>query len=332
MDSALKLLTVALALAFSAAILLLVRHCFDGWASRRQIGRSLGLSLLSILLTFPIAIAMTGLAVTKGFDVKSPLYAAFGLAAFPEETARLIALLVLIRGTMTKDPREFAVGVAAIGLGFGMIENLMYISGAKQYFVTGAVRGILSAPAHLAFAFVTGTGLWAWRRGGAPIYVALGGYVLAMLLHGSFNFTLMSYPDAEKWAAGSTFDLRIFGVAAFMVMVMCANTVLTVLALSQFIAWCEDFPPHDPSMRTLHSDVWEHAGTALLAVIGVIGMGLVFLFVRDPSKAWGMLPVLVGAAVSLGIWSVGIPQVARLAVDLSMRSGYVSRTSLSRAA
>jgi len=151
-----------------------------------------------------------GLAVALMLgDVAGEMFSAVMSAPFVEETTKGLALLILF--LWKKDEFDNIVdGVlyaAMLGLGFAMIENVIYygrayyeegFSGSMTLFV---LRGLITSFLHPLCTSMTGVGLgWARQttRGWVKVVAPLGGYFLAMTLHGLWNLsaTLGAWPIA----------------------------------------------------------------------------------------------------------------------------------------
>lgn len=156
-------------------------------------------------------LANTGLgdiwAKTRGVDFADTWGAAV-TAPFNEETLKLCGLLIiaLIGSGVIRAPIDGWVYGALVGLGFQVVENLLYalntilLDGATDpgasVNTSFAVRvGITGWGSHWAMSAVAGTGVgYLVARDGRPlgrrVSVALGCWVLAMGMHGFFNAPL----------------------------------------------------------------------------------------------------------------------------------------------
>jgi len=83
---------------------------------------------------------------------------AFFVAAVPEECAKLLALwLILRRNPYFDEHFDGIVYAVFVGLGFAAIENVFYVLGAGDRWVTvAAMRSLLAVPGHYAFAIMMG--------------------------------------------------------------------------------------------------------------------------------------------------------------------------------
>lgn len=83
---------------------------------------------------------------------------AFLVAALPEETAKLLALWLVLRKNPCFDERfDGIVYAVCVGLGFAAIENVFYVLQSGEGWLTvAAMRALLAVPGHYAFAIMMG--------------------------------------------------------------------------------------------------------------------------------------------------------------------------------
>lgn len=83
---------------------------------------------------------------------------AFCVAAIPEETAKLLALWLVLRKNPHFDEHfDGIVYAVCVGLGFAAIENIGYVLQSGEGWVSvAAMRALLAVPGHYAFAILMG--------------------------------------------------------------------------------------------------------------------------------------------------------------------------------
>lgn len=82
---------------------------------------------------------------------------AFFVAALPEESAKLLALwLVLRRNRYFDEYFDAIVYAVCVGLGFAAVENVFYVLGDENWFSVAVTRAFLAVPGHYAFAVLMG--------------------------------------------------------------------------------------------------------------------------------------------------------------------------------
>jgi RsiW-degrading membrane proteinase PrsW (M82 family) len=109
-----------------------------------------------------------------------------------EETAKFLCFLVLV-STMpvVKEPQDGVLIGAAVGMGFGTLENILYIFKHPQWWI--ALRPILTTGGHMIYGAI-----WAGMFSSAmysnihsrdpqAYRLALGALLLAALIHGAYN-------------------------------------------------------------------------------------------------------------------------------------------------
>jgi hypothetical protein len=304
---------MALTAAFPFVIAAVIYRHFGGWASKAQLLGGGLLSLLMIVVTIKLN-DLVGDAFRPPQDelARTAFWDAMFHAALPEEAARLVGLLVLHYLLLTRDPREFLVGACALGLGFGVIENVGYLISADNALAVGAVRGVLTAPIHMGLAILTAAGLWRWRDAGGTILDMLACLGAAMLLHGAYNTVAGLWGMAVDPKSPFEADVGLAFLLAFLcVALIVAVTMAALAAIELFRAWSADAPSHD----FLHQHGLAHGraipflahtprlvriAAGLLAAAGVV-------CALWPSESMVFhAPVLIGAGASLALWARAI--------------------------
>lgn len=120
--------------------------------------------LWGVAICLPVAMLEVGIeAVLFGSDgAPSNLFdttvVAFIVAAIPEESAKLLALWLVLRKNPYFDEHfDGIVYAVCVGLGFAAIENVFYVVGEEENWVGVAIaRAFLAVPGHYAFAVLMG--------------------------------------------------------------------------------------------------------------------------------------------------------------------------------
>ncbi len=157
--------------------------------------------LLGIAVTFPVAFLEGGI----GILIASPLILAVIVAPVVEEYGKyFVVRRGVYRNREFDEPMDGIVYATAAALGFASLENLIYVFSAYTLSLEAAigtivVRALFSVPAHALFASIWGYALGRakfsppeQRRG-----IVARGLAAAMVLHGLFNFLLIT---AEVYA------------------------------------------------------------------------------------------------------------------------------------
>ena len=116
--------------------------------------------------------------------------ASFINAAFPEEVLKLAALSILVKRCKHFDEMfDGIVYAVCIGMGFAGVENILYLLGAEDEWMTvGISRALLAVPMHYFFAIIMGTffslGWFDEKNRKAYMTAALA---LPILVHGAYD-------------------------------------------------------------------------------------------------------------------------------------------------
>lgn len=150
-------------------------------------------------------------------DVATGLSLTF-LAPLVEEPAKAVILFLVARSRHFDNVTDGFVYGAAIGLGFGMSENILYfVSAAAQgepmtWAATVAIRTLYSALMHAAATSLVGAaiGLAQFRQGPVRPLLLAGGFGLALFVHALWNGLLALAQDGA--AMLGVLDFLLFPV------------------------------------------------------------------------------------------------------------------------
>ncbi len=179
------------------------------------------------------------------------------IAPIIEETAKaLVLFLILFLWRHELDsPLDGLIYGAMVGMGFAMVENVLYYVTAFQdggqavWNGTVVMRGIVFGLSHALYTSLTGLGIAAARLSPSrPVrYLApLLGLALAITLHALHNVTMFTNTTLGL-LAGLTFDWG--GVAL--------TAVLIVLILYQERQWMKRYLADEVALGTLTADEYE---------------------------------------------------------------------------
>lgn len=150
-------------------------------------------ALFGGLSTLPVIAVQVALEQFNPGGVAGALYTSYVVAGFTEEVAKALALYFAVWRHPAFDERlDGIVYGTRAGLGFALVENIGYLAGAES--MSGFVgifvlRAVLAVPGHAIYAGFMG--YWAARKRfddrGPGL---LGGLVIAILLHGSYDAAL----------------------------------------------------------------------------------------------------------------------------------------------
>jgi RsiW-degrading membrane proteinase PrsW (M82 family) len=136
---------------------------------------------------------------------------AFLVAAVPEEGFKLLALWLVLRKNPYFD--EYFDGIVyavCVGLGFAAIENLGYVLGHADMWMSVAIsRALLAVPGHYAFAVFMGYYYSLYHFGQRSSRILLSIFLVPVLAHGCYDAFALS-GTVEPLLGGISFIVLIF--------------------------------------------------------------------------------------------------------------------------
>jgi RsiW-degrading membrane proteinase PrsW (M82 family) len=171
-------------------------------------------------------------------------YTAFVVAAIPEEASKLVSMLLFAWRRPEFDERmDGIVYGARAGLGFALLENVAYLlivpASFGEYLTIFAGRALLAVPGHATWGGIIGY-FAAKRRFDDAGPGLLGGYLLAVVLHGSYDAVLMASPIAltqdHHWPGLGVTDVPIVSLLAPVLIIAIGALVLRRLAAQAIAA------------------------------------------------------------------------------------------------
>ena len=153
-----------------------------------------------VLICLPAALVELGIAAAFFNTVTGPqtlidsTAMAFFCAAIPEECLKLIALWLILRKNPYFDEHfDGIVYAVSVGLGFAGIENLLYLIGNMENWMSVAlVRSLMSVPGHYAFAVLMGYYYSIYHFVDRSPRIAACVIGVPVLAHGIFDALLMT--------------------------------------------------------------------------------------------------------------------------------------------
>lgn len=227
---------------------------------------------------------------------------AFFGAALPEESAKLLALLVVLgRASEKRRVQDVIMLALTVSMGFAGVENLLYITGPQR--MSGFIRAVTAVPAHGMFGLAMGSLLAASRlhfgRVGSALPVALG---IAVLMHTAYDFPLMTmrlgYPNTWEYP--------------LLLGTMTAGALLAITLSNQVLADAAERDPYS-AQPTGPADAAAPTlfGTVIIALIGP-----------------GFLLLLIGSPDDLTRWLVLFMALLPMALGLDLLATGRSRRNL----
>lgn len=158
-------------------------------------------ALLGGLSTIPCILAQLVLDAFTPAGIPGAFYESYISAALTEETAKAIALYLVVWRHPAFDERVDGIVYATrAGLGFALVENVSYLLREHEmgsFVGVYVMRALLSVPGHAIYAGFMG--YWAGRKKFDNIGPGLmGGLIIAILLHGTYDASLFLMPHVAK--------------------------------------------------------------------------------------------------------------------------------------
>ena len=229
--------------AFGAVPALVAMAYFDRLDSKRpEPRRTLRLvALAGALSAIPIVVLGQFLQAFSPPDATyaGAVYMSFVIAAFPEEAGKLASMVLFAWRRPEFDERmDGIVYGARAGLGFALVENVAYLlfmpASLGEYVSVFIGRAVLAVPGHATWGGFMG--YFAARRrfdGTGPGMI--GGYAIAVLLHGIYDVFLFGAPvaiaDGHTWVG-----LGILGIPVVAYLIPGAIILSGALVLRRLAA------------------------------------------------------------------------------------------------
>lgn len=128
-------------------------------------------------------------------------FASFVDAAIPEEGLKFAALCLLASRCRHFDEMfDGIVYAVCIGMGFALVENILYVTGANsQWIMVGISRALLSVPMHCVFAIIMGSffALGWFDRRNRKVYMSAA-LLLPVIVHGLYDTLCFSVSIDEN--------------------------------------------------------------------------------------------------------------------------------------
>ncbi len=198
------------------AILLWIYTCRRD-AQPEPISQMLKAFLYGALICLPVSFVEQGLSVLlfgpggQPATLTGSTIEAFLVAAVPEEGFKLLALwLILHKNPYFDEHYDGIVYAVCVGLGFAAIENLGYVLGHADVWLSVAVsRALLAVPGHYAFAVFMGYYYSRYHFGPKTTSNLLSIYLIPVLAHGCYDAFALSV-SVEPVLGGISFIVLIF--------------------------------------------------------------------------------------------------------------------------
>jgi RsiW-degrading membrane proteinase PrsW (M82 family) len=191
--------------------------------------------LLGMVATVPAYLLQTLTAdvrVDPGrHSILSFVWFAFVAVAFSEEGCKFLVLRIYAFPRKAfQEPFDGIVFAVMAGMGFATVENIEYV--LKFGAETALSRFFLSVPAHASFAVLMGYHLGLAKR--APqraAWLMTRGLLIAVLLHGSFDFFLFLQ---QNWKVRAYLSTGVLSFGAFASFYIAVRLALRAIRMHRF--------------------------------------------------------------------------------------------------
>jgi len=289
---------------------------------RHRLGLGLGVkAVIGGMVSAPLAIGFSVLLARLGFPSEGIWGAATKAwmgAAIPEEIAKFLIVWFYIRRHPQCDSGgDLFCGAALVGLGFALLENILYLLNSANWVMTGLLRGAMAVPGHTIDGMMMGVFLaWWWRKdilAPAALVLALG---LPILAHGFYDFPLMALDAMEEMQVADPRSLRevLFGLYAITVLVSAAAAIWAgrMEMIEVFLRARPDidlFPPAAGGLRT-----WRWIGRLMILGAGLLVLtGMVKALNVDPLEGGWLMIIAIFPATFGWIMTMKLPAQIRTA-------------------
>ena len=136
---------------------------------------------------------------------------AFFVAALPEESAKLLALWLLLRRNPYFDEHfDGIVYAVCVGLGFAALENVSYVfQGGDNWLMIALTRALLAVPGHYAFAVLMGYYYSVYHFVDRSPKTAACALLVPVIAHGIYDALALS-GSVNPYVGGLSFFVLIY--------------------------------------------------------------------------------------------------------------------------
>jgi RsiW-degrading membrane proteinase PrsW (M82 family) len=176
---------------------------------------------IGVLITIPIILLELGISyilfgstdVVTGSFVTA-LISAFAVAALPEEVFKLLGLRWVTKNNPFFDEHFDGIVYAVfVSLGFASVENVLYLFGEYDEWVSVAIaRGLLSVPGHYAFGILMGYFYSMYIFVERSTFNGVMALAAPILAHGIYDTIAFSSGLSAEWGGALTLLLIVFCV------------------------------------------------------------------------------------------------------------------------
>jgi RsiW-degrading membrane proteinase PrsW (M82 family) len=161
---------------------------------RRKVALVGALSVIPVIVIAVLLSSVLGPMASRDGTYAGAAYDAFVTAAGIEELCKIGAIYWVFSRVEFDERLDGIVYASRAGLGFALVENVVYLLDQKELgglLVTWVLRALMAIPGHALWTGMMGYFV-ARRRFDHAGPGIVGGYLLAVLLHGGYNFAVFA--------------------------------------------------------------------------------------------------------------------------------------------
>jgi RsiW-degrading membrane proteinase PrsW (M82 family)/lipoprotein NlpI len=299
---------------------------------------------LGVVMGLLILVAEAPFNLPVNVRVIPPVISAFALAGFPEEAVKFAAVFFFLRPHyLARTHRALVLGAAAVGLGFALTEDLLYIAKAgSQWGAIAAERALSAVPVHVFLAVIGGFAIARSALSATPARAfarVAAAYLAASLLHGLYDLPqliLHAKPPYSKTVEDLAQALSLSQPTLLHGVVLIAALCIAWLGFRCFRALGRaPFPPPRPLSTGLQrgwiarlllarATGWVVSGLLLLASLAGLGVlaTAAFLTSQIDILIEGAVFIVFPIAIALTLW---LAQPARAPSATAVRAAPIWR-------
>ena len=195
------LLQILMALAPAVVIALVMVNKDPKPEPKKWLWAAVGLGVLICPVIF--LLALTGYPIYETDSLTDAILAAFVSAAIPEELLKFLCLYIIASRCKHFDEMfDGIVYAVCIGMGFAGLENILYLFGAEDEWISvGISRALMSVPMHYFFAIIMGAffSLGWFDKKNQKVYMSAA-LVLPIIVHGAYDTLCFSMGLDENFS------------------------------------------------------------------------------------------------------------------------------------
>jgi len=219
---------IALGAATAPALILLIYFMVVARAriDDELVWSSFGFGACTAFLAMGLALGLDAICPAANGPVAVSLRKAFILAAGPEESCKLFAMLCIFwKERNSLKPSRILLLSIGCAAGFAFLENILYVVGEGNWSTIASTRSISAVPGHIFNGVLMGYCLARTRTSNRPFPWWTMALLAPVLLHGTYDFFLFVIDERSKTLPEPTTMQLAVLVTDFIVTVIVEGTL-----------------------------------------------------------------------------------------------------------